>query len=87
MRDLGERVKVQRLARGMTKSLAAKRIGIRRSTLFNIENGKNEPNLRSFRLIARWLGLYDEDVLRYIREPIAVRSEAARPIKEREKCT
>ena len=65
---IGERLRVTRLQRGLDKKRAADQIGVRRSTVLNIERGSNPPSIRTFRKLAAWLGLYDEDILRYIRE-------------------
>jgi transcriptional regulator with XRE-family HTH domain len=57
-RRLGEHLKRRRLDLGLVQREAAREIGVSKATLYNWEKGRNEPEIRFYSGIIRFLG-YD----------------------------
>jgi transcriptional regulator with XRE-family HTH domain len=60
----GQRVRELRVARGITLTALAERLGTSKSFLSNIENGKQAPGLTTILRIARVLGCGVNEVMR-----------------------
>lgn len=56
----GNKLTSRREALGISQSELARRVGINRSSIFNWENGKSQPNQKNLRLIAEILGVTTE---------------------------
>ncbi|KAA6459597.1 helix-turn-helix transcriptional regulator [Acidobacteria bacterium AB60] len=54
---IGRRIRYFRTERGISQAMLADRIGLTRTNLSRIENGKAEPGIRTLVQIARALGL------------------------------
>lgn len=57
MRDIGDRIRELRMARGMSQAELAERIGKRRSAIGNYESGAREPDLDTLDRLAEALGV------------------------------
>ncbi|MEZ3472422.1 MAG: helix-turn-helix domain-containing protein [Lachnospiraceae bacterium] len=65
---VNERIKELRISQGLTMEQFGERIGIKRSSISLIENGKNNPSDQTIMLICREFG-YNEEWLRDGIEP------------------
>lgn len=63
------RIKDYRYDRGMTQTELAKLVGVRRETIYNLENGKYNPSLSLAWKIADVFGATIEDVFTVQLEP------------------
>lgn len=66
------RIKDYRYDRGMTQTELAKLVGVRRETIYNLENGKYNPSLSLAWKIADVFGATIEDVFTVQLEPVHI---------------
>lgn len=67
-KKLGKHIKEERTWRGITQVQLAKRIGISRPSLANIEVGRQRVFIHQFRKIEKGLGLEKNSLLSFIIE-------------------
>lgn len=63
-KKLGENLKEIRLEKGVTQTSVAKALGVDRSFVSNIENGKTNPTLSTITSIAKALGVSTKELLK-----------------------
>lgn len=63
-KKLGENLKKIRMEKGITQSSIARRLGVDRSFVSNIENGKTNPTLSTITNLAKSLGVATSELLK-----------------------
>jgi transcriptional regulator with XRE-family HTH domain len=63
-KKLGENLKEIRLEKGVTQTSIAKALGVDRSFVSNIENGKTNPTLSTITSLAKALGVSTKELLK-----------------------
>jgi XRE family transcriptional regulator of biofilm formation len=63
-KKLGENLKKIRICKEITQIEIAKKLGVNRSFVSNIENGKNNPTLSTITSLARALGVSADELLK-----------------------
>ena len=63
-KKLGENLKKIRISKEITQIEIAKKLGVNRSFVSNIENGKNNPTLSTITSLARALGVSADELLK-----------------------
>ncbi len=66
-RSLGEVLKNQRVARGMTQEFVAEALGVSRQAVSKWESGRSDPSTTNLMALARLYGLTPEDMLKEVR--------------------
>ena len=61
---LKDEIRARRLAAGMAQFDLANAMGVHLSTIYNWENGKTHPTYNKLRLMARVLGISEQDLLK-----------------------
>lgn len=62
-REVGNRIKAFRQAKGVTQDQLAELAGLNRAHLYRLENGKQSMTLRTLKIIADTLGVRVRDLI------------------------
>jgi transcriptional regulator with XRE-family HTH domain len=62
-REVGNRIKALRQAKGVTQDQLAELAGLNRAHLYRLENGKQSMTLRTLKIIADTLGVRVRDLI------------------------
>ena len=62
-KQMGEQIKLARLRRGISATLAAERAGISRSTLWNVEKGNSSVSMGVYAAVLHAINGMDKDLL------------------------
>jgi transcriptional regulator with XRE-family HTH domain len=62
-REVGNRIKALRQAKGVTQDQLAELSGLNRTHLYRLENGKQSMTLRTLKIIADTLGVRVRDLI------------------------
>jgi len=63
LKQMGEQIKLARLRRGISATLAAERAGISRSTLWNVEKGNSSVSMGVYAAVLHAINGMDKDLL------------------------
>ena len=63
LKQIGEQIKLARLRRGISATLAAERAGISRSTLWNVEKGNSSVSMGVYAAVLHAINGMDKDLL------------------------
>lgn len=63
LKQMGEQIKLARLRRGISATLAAERAGISRSTLWNVEKGNSSVSIGVYAAVLHAINGMDKDLL------------------------
>ncbi|MDY5234106.1 MULTISPECIES: helix-turn-helix domain-containing protein [Faecalicoccus] len=63
LKQMGEQIKLARLRRGISATLAAERAGISRSTLWNVEKGNSSVSMGVYAAVLHAVNGMDKDLL------------------------
>ena len=63
LKQMGEQIKLARLRRGISATLAAERAGISRSTLWNVEKGNSSVSMGAYAAVLHAVNGMDKDLL------------------------
>lgn len=63
LKQMGEQIKLARLRRGISATLAAERAGISRSTLWNVEKGNSSVSIGVYAAVLHAVNGMDKDLL------------------------
>lgn len=63
LKQMGEQIKLARLRRGISATLAAERAGICRSTLWNVEKGNSSVSMGVYAAVLHAINGMDKDLL------------------------
>lgn len=61
--DLGKKIKNLRINKGLSCLECSKQIGIKQSTLFYIENGRNNPTIETLKKICIFFNISSDELL------------------------
>ena len=63
LKQMGEQIKLARLRRGISATLAAEQAGISRSTLWNVEKGNSSVSMGVYAAVLHAINGMDKDLL------------------------